>query len=49
MERELGGVLGVPHEEVMPAAFIPLAHTVGVDFEPARRIPREQVRHWDRW
>ncbi|WP_269084331.1 hypothetical protein [Streptomyces sp. 150FB] len=34
----------------MPAALIPLAHTIGTDFKPAvRRIPREQVLRWDRW
>nr|WP_202524191.1 nitroreductase family protein [Kitasatospora sp. SID7827] len=49
LERELAAVLGVPYEEVMLAAFVPLAHTVGTDFRPARRIPREQVLHWDRW
>ncbi|MGX4732896.1 nitroreductase family protein [Kitasatospora griseola] len=49
VERELAEVLGVPHREVMLAAFIPLAHTVGTDFRPARRIPRGQVLHWDRW
>ncbi|MEV4178646.1 hypothetical protein [Nonomuraea sp. NPDC049709] len=33
----------------MLAAFIPLAYTLGTDFRPARRIPREEVLHWDRW
>jgi hypothetical protein len=41
--------MGVPHDEVMLAAFIALAFTVGTDFEPARRIPREQIPHWDHW
>ncbi|MFB4279780.1 nitroreductase family protein [Nonomuraea sp. MTCD27] len=49
LERELAQVLGVPYDEVMLAAFIPLAYTVGTDFRPARRIPREEVLHWDRW
>ncbi|NYI03509.1 nitroreductase family protein [Allostreptomyces psammosilenae] len=49
LERELAETLGVPHEEVMLAAFIPLAYTLGTDFRPARRIPREEVLHWDRW
>jgi nitroreductase len=49
LERELAEVLGVPYEEVMLAAFIPLAFTVGTDFKPAPRIPREEVLHWDRW
>ncbi|WP_246238632.1 nitroreductase family protein [Acrocarpospora corrugata] len=48
LERELAGVLGVPYEEVMLAAFIPLAFTIGTDFKPARRIAREEVLHWDR-
>ncbi|TDD41858.1 nitroreductase family protein [Nonomuraea terrae] len=49
LERELAQVLGVPYEEVMLAAFIPLAFTVGTDFRPAARIPRKEVLHWDRW
>ncbi|MEV4364206.1 nitroreductase family protein [Nonomuraea sp. NPDC049625] len=49
LERELAKVLGVPYEEVMLAAFIPLAFTLGTDFKPAPRIPREEVLHWDRW
>lgn len=49
LERELAQVLGVPYEDVMLAAFIPLAFTIGTDFKPAPRIPREEVLHWDRW
>jgi len=49
LERELATILDVPYEEVMLAAFIPLAYTIGTDFRPARRIPRDQVLHWERW
>jgi nitroreductase len=49
LERELAKVLRVPYEEVMLAAFIPLAFTLGTDFKPAPRIPREEVLHWERW
>ncbi|MFJ3415281.1 nitroreductase family protein [Streptomyces sp. NPDC086082] len=49
LERELAKVLGVPYDEVMLAAFIPLAFTIGTDFKPAPRVPREEVLHWDRW
>ncbi|MFE6780574.1 nitroreductase family protein [Streptomyces sp. NPDC057702] len=49
LERELAEVLGVPYDEVMLAAFLPLAYTLGTDFKPARRIPRERVLHWDGW
>ncbi|MGZ0149133.1 hypothetical protein ACXJJ3_18830 [Kribbella sp. WER1] len=33
----------------MLAAFIPLAFTIGTGFRPAKRVPREEVLHWDRW
>ncbi len=49
LERELAAILGVPHDDVMLAAFIPLAFTLGTDFRPARRIPRAEVLHWNRW
>ncbi|GGK59310.1 nitroreductase family protein [Nocardia camponoti] len=49
LERELAQVLGVPHDKVMLAAFLPLAFTIGTDFRPATRVPREEVLHWQRW
>ncbi|MEW1901061.1 nitroreductase family protein [Streptomyces sp. NPDC086147] len=49
LEREFARFLGIPYEEVMQAAFIPVAYTIGTDFRPARRIPRERVLHWDGW
>lgn len=49
LERELAAVLGVPYDEVMLAAFIPLAFTVGTDFRPAKRIGRDQLLRWNRW
>jgi nitroreductase len=49
VERELAVALGVPHREVMLAAFIPLAYTLGTDFRPAKRVPRDQILHWDHW
>ncbi|MFI7699455.1 hypothetical protein [Nonomuraea sp. NPDC049480] len=49
LERELAQVPGMPYDDVMLSAFIPLAYTIGTDFKPARRIPREEVLHWERW
>ncbi|MFJ4799014.1 nitroreductase family protein [Kitasatospora purpeofusca] len=49
LEREFAQELGIPYPEVMQAAFIPVAYTLGTDFRPARRIPRAQVLHWDGW
>lgn len=49
LERELAAVLGVPYDQVMLAAFLPLAFTIGTEFQPAVRVPREQVLHWQKW
>ena len=49
LERELAAVLGVPYDKVMLAAFLPLAFTIGTDFKPAVRVPREEVLHWQGW
>ncbi|MCK9903185.1 NADH dehydrogenase [Parafrankia colletiae] len=49
LEREMAQVLGVPYDEVMLAAFIPLAFTLGTEFRPAPRVPRDQILHRDRW
>lgn len=49
LERELAQVLGVPYDEIMLAAFIPLAYTIGTDFKPARRVPHGELLHWNHW
>jgi nitroreductase len=49
LERELAATLGVPYDDVMLAAFIPLAFTIGTTFHPAKRVPRDQVLHWNKW
>lgn len=48
-EQEAAEVLGIPYEEVMQAALIPVAYTLGTDFKPAARKPLELVLHRDRW
>jgi nitroreductase len=49
LERELATVLGVPYDEVMLAALIPLAFTIGTDFRPAKRISQDRILHWNQW
>ncbi len=49
LEREMAEVLGVPYDQVMLAAFIPLAYTLGTDFRPAPRVPLDQVLHRNHW
>ncbi len=48
-DREVAELLGIPHEEIMQAALIPVAYTIGTDFRPGRRVPLEDVVHWNRW
>lgn len=48
-EREAADVLGIPYDDVMQAALIPLAYTIGDDFKPGPRRPLETMVHWNRW
>jgi nitroreductase len=48
-EAEAAEILGIPHESVAQVALIPVAHTIGTEFRPARRKPLEEVVHWDGW
>ena len=48
-EREAAAVLGIPYEQVMQVALIPVAHTIGTGFKPGPRIPKDQRVHWDSW
>jgi nitroreductase len=48
-EREAAELLGIPSDEVMQAALIPVAYTVGTDFKPAARHPLDTLVHRDRW
>jgi nitroreductase len=48
-EREAAAILGIPYDEVMQAALIPVAYTIGNSFQPARRKPLDTMVHWDTW
>jgi nitroreductase len=48
-EREAAEVLGIPYDEVMQAALIPVAHTIGEEFHPGPRRPLDTMVHWDEW
>lgn len=42
-------ILGIPHDRYSQAGLFPIAYTQGVDFKPAKRLPAEEVTHWDEW
>jgi nitroreductase len=48
-EREAAEILGIPYEQVMQVALIPVAYTIGTDFKAGPRVPTEERVHWDRW
>ena len=45
---EVAALLGMP-DDVTQVAMLPVAHTVGTDFKPAKRPPVEEITHWDTW
>jgi nitroreductase len=48
-EEEAAAILRIPYETTTQVALIPLAHTIGDEFRPARRLPLDRVVHWDTW
>ena len=48
-EKEAAEILGIPYDEVMQVALLPVAYTQGTDFKPARRLPVDRIVHWDGW
>ena len=48
-EREAAELLGIPYEEVMQTAMIPVAHTIGQEFRPGPRKALDTIVHWDQW
>jgi nitroreductase len=48
-EQAAAELLGIPYEEVMQAALIPVAYTIGTEFKPGVRAPLDTFVHWDRW
>lgn len=47
-EREAAELLGIP-PGFSQAALIPVAWFTGDDFQPAWRVPAEQLTRWDTW
>jgi nitroreductase len=48
-EQEAAEVLGIPYEQVMQVAPIPVAHTIGTNFKPGARLPTGERVHWGSW
>jgi nitroreductase len=48
-EREAAELLGIPFDDVAQVALIPVAHSIGTSFQPAKRKPLQSVLHWQAW
>jgi nitroreductase len=48
-EREAAELLGIPYDDIMQAAMIPVGHTIGEQFRPGPRKPLDTIVHWDQW
>jgi nitroreductase len=48
-EQEAADVLGIPYAEVMQAALIPVAHSIGTEFKAGTRNPIDTFVAWERW
>ena len=48
-EREAAEIIGIPYDDVMQIALMPVAYTIGTDFKTAQRAPMSDVVHWDSW
>ncbi|WP_046316322.1 nitroreductase family protein [Mycobacterium sp. UM_Kg1] len=48
-EQQAAEILGIPYEGYSQGGLFPIAYTKGTDFKPAKRLPAEQVAHFDTW
>jgi nitroreductase len=48
-EKQAAELLGIPFDQYAQGGLFPIAYTKGTDFRPAKRLPAEQLTHWDTW
>ncbi|BBZ66091.1 nitroreductase [Mycolicibacterium insubricum] len=48
-ERQAAELLGIPFKDYAQGGLFPIAYTKGTDFKKARRLPAEQLTHWNHW
>lgn len=48
-EKQAADVLGIPFDQYAQGGLFPIAYTKGTSFRPAKRLPAEQLTHWDTW
>jgi nitroreductase len=48
-EKEVADIIGIPYDDYMQVALIPIAYTKGTKFKRAYRPPVETVMHFNEW
>jgi len=48
-EEKAAELLGIPFDSYSQGGLFPIAYTKGTDFKLAKRLPAEQLTHWDTW
>jgi nitroreductase len=48
-EKQVAEILGIPFDEYSQGGLFPIAYTKGTDFKKAKRLPAEQLTHWNSW
>ncbi|WP_019925816.1 nitroreductase family protein [Nocardia sp. BMG111209] len=48
-EKQAAELLGIPFDRYSQGGLFPIAYTQGTDFRPAKRLPAEQITHWNGW
>jgi len=48
-EKQAAELLGIPFDRYTQGGLFPIAYTKGTDFKLAKRLPAEQLTHWDSW
>jgi nitroreductase len=48
-EKKAAELLGIPFDQYSQGGLFPIAYTKGADFKPAKRLPVDQIVHWDNW
>ena len=48
-EKQAADLLGIPFKDFTQGGLFPIAYTKGTSFKPAKRLPAEQLAHWDSW
>jgi hypothetical protein len=48
-EKEVADIIGIPFDDYMQVALIPIGYTKGTNFKPAYRPPVETVMHINEW